>query len=164
MCAPTGSIIGVQNKSHTGKVAIVAALDATATPPATAQSEAIKQGLDDDRNSEKMTAKPKSPDVDSLYSEGEPIDGTKISNTNYESDKHVIQKMDPVNDQTVIGKEKNLIDSTDTAVVNSLATAFSVQFNVTDESGQVNEAEIYDPDSRGREKVIIINCYLIQTC
>jgi len=148
MCAPTGSIIGVQNKSHTGKVAIVAALDATATPPATAQSEAIQQGLDED--SEKINTKPKSPDIDSLYSEGEPNAATHV-NAAY-CDKQQLETVS-INDEANIRSEQNLINASkdSAAAVDSLATVFSVQLNVTDENGDVNEAEIYDPDSRGRD-------------
>lgn len=149
ICAPTGSIIGVQNKSHTGTVAIVAALDATATPPATAQSEAIQQGLDSDENNEQIITKPKSPDIDSLYSEGELIAATSL-NANNKSNKHLVQQSNTVNDQN--GKQNVVNSQENTAAVDSLASAFSFQFNVTDESGQVNDAEIYDPDSRGRDK------------
>lgn len=156
VCAPTGSIIGIQNTSHTGKVAIVASLDATLTPPATAESEALKQGLEDNKSSEKLNQKVKTPDLDSLCSEEEPDTSTQMN----KNDEQITQQMETVNNIADDDHGKDLSKdslSEDVIAVDSLTTVFSFQLNVTDESGQVNEVEIYDPDSRGKYNVLSIS-------
>lgn len=154
VCQPTGSIIGVQNKAQTGTVAIVAALDTTLTPPATAESEAILDGFieDDNKNGELN----KSPDEDSLYSEGEVATSTKHDPTNVHVNHDINEQSQKAHSSEPNPGDQNLSNKNSEKISDDALTAsFSFTLNVTDESGHINDVEIYDPNSRGKHQKVL---------
>jgi hypothetical protein len=93
-----------------------------------------------------------SPEVESLYSDG--IDQIRLKNN--------IENTEKINENDSTTRENNSTSELDQSTgiaagndVEDLSNGFSgmnvsVSFNVTDESGVVNDVEIYDPEKRGK--------------
>ncbi|XP_032222920.2 uncharacterized protein LOC5521857 [Nematostella vectensis] len=138
-CNATGSIVGVQNRSNTGTVAIVASLDQPnraspylVTPPATAASGLVtKQSFyDEDFEVDRL------PESEMVVDDPAENKSEKMSVTSEE--EHII-KDDTCADPMVEGMQRSM-------------QCLSIVLNVTTEDGMVDDVEIFDPSKRDVEK------------
>ncbi|XP_031550728.1 uncharacterized protein LOC116288127 [Actinia tenebrosa] len=162
-CGTTGSIIGVQNKSHTGKVAIVAAVDTETippfTPPATAASEFYKQQLGITNDGAATTNEEGfSPEVDSISSEDI---GHDIVNNNELKNEQKTNHNGITGSDIHTSAEQEQRDEAIEDLSNRISGVnVAVTLNVIDETGSVNDVDIYNPEDRDLQKQEEVNRHI----